>query len=103
MRIDLGGLPMYSEPVNFYIVIETTNGKLYQSDTESARDYVGRVLTTSGHVPPQGCWDRIQHWVDDMAAWRSTTQKIAITKGGQQVYFNPDCVLSITLVKVKLP
>ena len=99
-----GGQPTYlTEPVSFYVIVETTNGKTYQSDTESVREYVNKVFIQSKNVPSQGCWDRIQHMIDDMSSFRSPTQKIQITKNGNQVYFNPDHVLSITLVKMPLP
>ena len=103
MGTNLGELPIYTEPVNFYVVIETTNGKTYQSDTESVREYVNRMFIQSRNVPVQGCWDRVQHTIDDMSSFRSPNQKIQITKNGNTVYFNPDHVLSITLVKLALP
>ena len=96
-------LPIYTEPISFYVVVETTNGKLYQSDIENVRDYVNRVFIQSRNVPAQGCWDRIQHLVDDMSSFGSPGQRIKIIKGGNEVYFNPDHVLSITLVKLTLP
>ena len=91
------------EPVKFYVIIETTNGKTYRSDTEDVREYVNRVLIQSRNVPLSGCWDRVQHYIDDMCSFKQDNQKIVITKDGNEVYFNPEHVLTITIVKLAQP
>lgn len=88
------------EKTKFYVVIETTNGKTYQSDTEDIREYVNRVFTSSKNLPQSGLWDRLQHYIDDMSFFRSPHQKIQISVAGNLKYFNPDHVLTIALIKI---
>lgn len=88
------------EKFSFYVVIETTTGKTYKSDVEGIKEHVQRVFMTPANIPIEGCWDKVQHYVDSMSMFRRDSQKIYMTIGGNMTYFNPDHVLSIALVRV---
>ena len=83
----------------FYIVVETTQGKTYISDTQNIRDYVNIVFSNSNNIPLDGCWDKLQHKIDDMSWFKRESQQIHITINGNLKYFNPDHVVTIELVR----
>ena len=88
------------ERFSFYVAVETIDGKTYRSDTEGIREYVNRIFMNSSNIHIDGCWDKIQHWIDNMSDFKNANQKIHITINGKSVYFNPSHVVSITLVRL---
>lgn len=80
-------------------MIETTE-KTYTSDTQDVREYVNRVFSNSTNIPLEGCWDKLQHYVDDMSSFNRESQTVEIVMNGHKLYFNPRYVVTIKLVKL---
>lgn len=87
------------ERFRFYIKLTTSSGRVYRSDTEGIKEYVERVFMSSANIPIDGCWDKIQHYVDSISDFKSDKQKICLTIDGQATYINPAWVESIVLVR----
>ena len=87
------------ESRTFYIELLLECGRVIKSDVDDVRVFTDRVKSSSSHIPISGCWNVVQHHIDNLANFRPE-HRIALAIEGNTVYFNPTKVVSITLVKL---